>query len=218
MTKSHWQTKLGVAFVITTITGCASQVETRQAMQTRYNAQAVDLTSQLREIKKIKASYSCNMDKYMDVFNYVNSYLRESNVYPINALDDVAFRNNVIQEMKVADKYISPDYFKKYYIAANSSIIEDAYGDARPPEIICIKEIPNEAYEVFIFTYSHKKMDYAAVDKITVVIENREKYLLPSRPPGKVMPEDSRLYSGLGVPTVPTSAIYLLQAEFRQRS
>jgi hypothetical protein len=217
MTKSHWQTRLGITLAITAMAGCASQVEIRQPVQPRVNAQAADLARQQQEIKGIEASYSCNMDKYPDAYNYVSSYLRESNVYPINILDNVAYRNHVIQEMKVADKYISPSYLKKYYITPNSSIIEDAYGDVRPPKLICIKEVSHETYEALIFTYSHKKMDYAVVDKLTVVTENREKYLLPSRPPEKVVPEESKLYSDLGVPAIPTSAIHLLQTEFRQR-
>lgn len=217
MTKSHWQSRLGITLAIAAMAGCVSKVETRQPVQSHSNAQVTDLSRQQKEIKWIENSYSCNMDKYQDVYNYVNSYLRESNVYTIKALNNVAYRNHVTQEMKVADKYISPNYLKKYYITPNSSIIEDAYGDARPPKLICITESPDETYEVLIFTYSHKKMDYAVIDKLTVVTENREKYLLPSHPPERVTPEESKLYSDLGVPAIPTSAIHLLQAKFRQR-
>ncbi len=166
MTKSHWGTRFGITLAITAMAGCASQVETREPVQPRVNAQVADLASQQQEIKRIEASYTCNMDKYPDVYNYVSSYLRESNAYPINVMDNVAYRNYVVQEMRVANKYISPSYLKKYYISANSSIIEDAYGDVRPPKLICITNGPDETYEALIFTYSHKKMDYAIVDKL----------------------------------------------------
>src|SRR5690606_4583609 len=115
-------------------------------------------------------------------------------MYPINVLNDAAYRNQVMQGMKVADRYISPAYLSKYYITKNSSTIEDSYGDVRSPEIICITDGPEETYEALIFTYSRKNMDFSIVDRITVVTENGEKYLLPSRPPERVMPEASRIY------------------------
>lgn len=118
--------------------------------------------------------------------------------------------------MRVADKYISSAYFRKYYISPETSIIEDAYGDIRSPEVLCIQERAQDKYEAFVFTYRRSGMDYAIVDTLTISIEGNEKFVLPIQAPKSVSPQASSVYASIGASKVPTNAITVLKTVFKQ--
>lgn len=217
MKKLHWMHTLGAAIAALTIAGCSTNHIARTLPIDADQSAAVDRAKQKKEIENIKSMFSCDLHRYSDIYNYINAYLRDSNHYQINVLDSLAYRNQLARNMRVADKYISPAYFKKYYISPETSTIEDAYGDIRPPEVLCIQERTQEKYEAFILTYSQSRMDYAVVDTLTIAIEGGEKFLLPIKAPEHVSPQASSVYADIGASKVPANAITVSKSVFKQR-
>jgi hypothetical protein len=217
MKKSHWMRILGAFVAAATMVGCSTNHLARTSPIEAGQSAAVDPVAQKKEIENIKAMFSCDLRRYSDIYNYVSAYLRDSNQYKINVLDNLAYRNQLARNMRVADKYISPTYLKKYYISPETSTIEDAYSDIRPPEVLCIQERTQEKYEAFILTYSQSRMDYAVVDTLTIAIEGGEKFLLPIKAPELVSPQASSVYADIGASKVPANAITVSKSVFKQR-
>lgn len=218
MKNNHWLRSLCNVVVILNLTACAASSPVLTSMNDGPRSEVVNLESQKREIDKIRVKFSCDLARHVDILNYISAYLRESNFYDINVLDNRAYRNMIERDMMVADKYISPKYLRAHYISPQTSIIQDVYGNSRPPEILCIKEAVGEKYEAYILTYWHKKMDYAVVDKISISIEGGEKFLVPPAGPKSTSADASSFYARIGVAKIPASEIRVIEKVFNQRS
>lgn len=216
MKKLHWIRTLGAVMGAVAIAGCSTNQIARTSSITVDESTTIDLGARKKEIDNIKARFSCDLNRYSDIYNYISAYLRDSNHYQINVLDNQAYRNQLARDMRVADKYISSAYFRKYYISPETSIIEDAYGDIRSPEVLCIQERAQDKYEAFVFTYRRSRMDYAIVDTLTISIEGNEKFVLPIQAPKSVSPQASSVYASIGASKVPTNAITVLKTVFKQ--
>lgn len=217
MKNLHSMRALGVVMAAITIAGCSANHIKQNLPIDSDKSTNVDRVAKNKEIERIKAMFSCDLRLHPDIYNYISAYLRDSNQYKINVLDNLAYRNQLARDMRVADKYISPTYFKKYYISPEASIIQDAYGDDRPPEILCIQKRAHEKYEAFILSYWHLKMDYAIVDTIAIETEGSEKFILPIKAPEPVDPQASSVYADIGASKVPANAITAGKTVFKQR-
>lgn len=194
-------------FASPALSGC-SNTSVRHATSTpAAKGTSLDIAVREHQLQSVANRYSCDLNTHQDIFLYVQSFLRASNSYNFDITNDTAYRNAVVHNINVTGHYISPEYFEKYYLNPETSMIGDAYGPPRPAHVICIKKDLDGNYSVFIFSYSPKLMAYAAIDKIIVTSVGGKKYILPLVPPTKVESQESFVYANIGVPNVPTAMI-----------
>lgn len=199
------------------ISGCMSSSPARKPEVVAVQMDAKTVEIRTAEIRRIKSEFGCNVDSQSAAMNFLQAFLRDSNSYEVNPIDSRAYRNLLERDMNVADKYISPSYKRKHYISPQTSLIEDAYGDKRPPEIICLKQSTSDLLEARVLTYWAKEIDYAAVDRIMLSNEDGNYYLLPSSNPRPTSPDASAVYARVGLARVPSNEIRITHSIFKQR-
>lgn len=199
------------------ISGCMSSSPTRKPEVVAVQMDAKTLENRTVEIRRIKSEFGCEIGTQSAAMNFLQAFLRDSNSYEVNPIDSRAYRNLLERNMNVADKYISPSYRRKHYISPQTSLIEDTYGDTRPPEIICIKQSTPDLLEARVLTYWAKAIDYAVVDRIMLSSEDGNYYLLPTSNPRPTPPDASAVYARIGLARVPSNEVRVTDSIFKQR-